>query len=57
MAPGVHSIWLMPAAVDAAALERMVEDFSARFDAPRFQPHLTLVEERPLTSMRFAKKD
>jgi 2'-5' RNA ligase len=45
MAPGVHSIWLMPAAVDAAALERMVEDFSARFDAPRFQPHLTLVED------------
>jgi 2'-5' RNA ligase len=35
----------MPAAVDAAALERMVEDFSARFDAPRFQPHLTLVED------------
>jgi 2'-5' RNA ligase len=42
---GVHSIWLMPAAEDAEALERMVEDFSERFGSPRFQPHLTLVED------------
>ena len=45
MASGVHSIWLMPVAEDAATLERMVEDFSGRFDTPRFQPHLTLVED------------
>ena len=45
MAPGVHSIWLMPAADDAAMLERLVEDLAGRFNAPRFQPHLTLVED------------
>jgi 2'-5' RNA ligase len=42
---GVHSIWLMPAADDAEALERMVGDFSGRFGSPRFRPHLTLVED------------
>ena len=45
MAPGVHSIWLMPAADDAARLERIVGDLAGRFGSPRFQPHLTLVED------------
>lgn len=45
MAPGVHSIWLMPSADDTTMLERMVADFSGRFGSPRFQPHLTLVED------------
>ncbi|OJU05585.1 MAG: hypothetical protein BGN87_00720 [Rhizobiales bacterium 65-79] len=45
MAPGVHSIWLMPAADDAAMLERLVEDLAGRFSSPRFQPHMTLVED------------
>jgi 2'-5' RNA ligase len=45
MSPGVHSIWLMPAASDVAMLRRAVDDFAARFGSPRFQPHLTLVED------------
>ena len=45
MASGVHSIWLMPAAADAAAFERMVDDLARRFGSPLFQPHLTLVED------------
>jgi len=45
MGPGVHSIWLMPAEDDAAMLERMVDDLARRFGSPRFQPHLTLVED------------
>lgn len=49
MAPGVHSIWLMPAADDAARLERIVEDLAGRFGSPRFQPHLTLVEDMERT--------
>jgi 2'-5' RNA ligase len=44
MVPDVHSIWLMPAADDAAMLEGLVEELAARFGSPRFQPHLTLVE-------------
>jgi 2'-5' RNA ligase len=45
MAPGVHSIWVIPAAGDLAALERLVRDLADRFGSPRFQPHLTLVED------------
>ncbi|MGN6469477.1 MAG: 2'-5' RNA ligase family protein [Rhizobiaceae bacterium] len=45
MAPGVHSIWLMPAADDAESLARMVDDLAGRFGSPRFKPHLTLVED------------
>ncbi|MGN6467582.1 MAG: 2'-5' RNA ligase family protein [Rhizobiaceae bacterium] len=45
MAPGVHSVWLMPVAGDADILQRMVGDFAGRFGSPTFQPHLTLVED------------
>lgn len=45
MATGVHSIWLMPTADDAAMLTRIVDDLARRFGTPRFQPHLTLVED------------
>jgi 2'-5' RNA ligase len=45
MAPGVHSIWLMPAEDDAVMLVRMVDDLARRLGSPRFQPHLTLVED------------
>jgi 2'-5' RNA ligase len=40
-----HSIWLMPAAEDETLLQATVDELAARFDAPRFQPHLTLVED------------
>jgi 2'-5' RNA ligase len=42
---GLHSIWLMPAQDDEVLLQHMVTELAARFDAPEFRPHLTLVEE------------
>jgi 2'-5' RNA ligase len=42
----LHSIWLMPARADEAALQDIVDDLAGRFPSPRFQPHLTLVEEQ-----------
>jgi 2'-5' RNA ligase len=35
----------MPVEDDAAMLARMVDDLARRFGSPRFQPHLTLVED------------
>jgi hypothetical protein len=45
----VHSIWLMPAVEDCAMLTGIVDGLAEQFGSPRFQPHLTLVEdmERP----------
>jgi 2'-5' RNA ligase len=47
--PPVHSIWLMPAVEDLAMLTGIVDGLAEKFGSPRFQPHLTLVEdmERP----------
>jgi 2'-5' RNA ligase len=36
----------MPAPADEAAMQRRVDDLAGRFARPRFQPHLTLVEEQ-----------
>jgi hypothetical protein len=41
----VHSIWLMPDAGDEALLQSDVDELARRFQAPRFRPHLTLVED------------
>jgi hypothetical protein len=45
----VHSIWLMPVVEDLAMLTGLVDGLAEEFGSPRFQPHLTLVEdtERP----------
>ncbi|WP_284316269.1 2'-5' RNA ligase family protein [Labrys miyagiensis] len=44
----MHSIWLMPAAEDAALLSAIVEDLARAFGSEVFSPHLTLVEDRPV---------
>jgi len=41
----LHSIWLMPEAGDEAVLQSIVDELADRFGAPRFRPHLTMVEE------------
>jgi hypothetical protein len=45
----VHSVWLMPVIEDLAMLTGIVDGLAEQFGSPRFQPHLTLVEdmERP----------
>lgn len=50
----LHSIWLMPAPGDEAALQAIVEDLAGRFSSPLFQPHLTLVEEQERELAEFA---
>jgi 2'-5' RNA ligase len=42
---GIHSIWLMPAGEDARRLSGLVDTLAARFGTPKFEPHLTLVED------------
>lgn len=42
----LHSVWLMPEAADAAMLRATIDDLAARFGAPPFEPHLTLVEDQ-----------
>jgi 2'-5' RNA ligase len=44
---GLHSVWLMPEAAHEAMLQHLVDELAARFGAPRFRPHLTLVEDQP----------
>lgn len=41
----LHSIWLMPAQDDEVLLQETVAGLAARFGAPVFRPHLTLVED------------
>ncbi|MGN6584961.1 MAG: 2'-5' RNA ligase family protein [Rhizobiaceae bacterium] len=41
----VHSIWLMPAVEDLVMLTGIADGLAEEFGAPRFQPHLTLVED------------
>ena len=45
----VHSVWLMPVIEDLVMLTGIVDGLAEEFGAPRFEPHLTLVEdmERP----------
>ena len=45
-AKGMHSVWLMPAGEDELMLAAIVAELAERFGTPRFQPHLTLVEDR-----------
>lgn len=40
-----HSVWLMPAADDEALLQSVIDELAIRFGAPRFRPHLTVVED------------
>jgi len=42
---GVHSVWLMPDPDDEALFQSDVDELARRFRAPRFRPHLTLVED------------
>jgi hypothetical protein len=42
---GLHSIWLVPQATDAAWLTAIIDELAAAFGQPRFAPHLTLTEE------------
>ena len=44
---GLHSVWLMPEAAHEAMLQDLIDQLAVRFGAPRFQPHLTLVEDQP----------
>jgi 2'-5' RNA ligase len=44
---GLHSVWLMPQAAHEAMLQDLVDGLAVRFGAPRFQPHLTLMEDQP----------
>ncbi|TAN15162.1 MAG: haloacid dehalogenase [Rhizobiaceae bacterium] len=43
--PPAHSIWLKPAVEDLAMLTGIVDRLAEEFGSPRFQPHLTLVED------------
>ncbi|MBP0582185.1 2'-5' RNA ligase family protein [Labrys sp. LIt4] len=42
----MHSVWLMPVAEDARMLAAIVAELAQTFGTPRFQAHLTLVEDR-----------
>ncbi len=42
----MHSVWLMPEAEDELMLAGIVAELAQSFGTPRFQPHLTLVEDR-----------
>lgn len=46
MAENMHSVWLMPVAEDELMLGAIVTELAETFGTPRFQPHLTLVEDR-----------
>ena len=46
MAEGMFSVWLMPVAEDERLLAGIVAELAQSFGTPRFQPHLTLVEDR-----------
>lgn len=42
MTAEIHSLWLLPAADDAAMMAALVDELSGRFGTPVFAPHLTL---------------
>ncbi|MFT4130975.1 2'-5' RNA ligase family protein [Labrys sp. (in: a-proteobacteria)] len=46
MAENMYSAWLMPVAEDELMLAGIVAELAQTFGTPRFQPHLTLVEDR-----------
>ena len=39
---GRVSYWLIPVAADKRRLQRIIKELAARFDAPVFEPHVTL---------------
>ena len=39
---GRVSYWLVPVAADKRRLQRVINEIAARFDAPEFEPHVTL---------------
>lgn len=52
----MHSVWLMPAAEDELVLADIVAELAGRFGTPRFQPHLTLVEDRLCEEAELARQ-
>ena len=51
----IHSTWLMPCADDAQLFSQIVESLSQTFDTPRFEPHLTLLQDRSVAADRLAQ--
>jgi 2'-5' RNA ligase len=49
-----HSVWLMPRAEDEARLAAIIEELAVAFCAPRFRPHLTLVEDNAMDPARLS---
>lgn len=56
MGQDLYSVWLMPQAEDEAMLAGIVAELAATFGTPRFQPHLTLVEDRPCDEADLARQ-
>ena len=52
---GIHSTWLMPSRDDARLFADIVEALSLRFDTPRFEPHLTLLQDREVPAGRLGQ--
>ena len=42
IAPAVHSLWLMPCADDAAALDALIAELAPRFAGEAFRAHVTV---------------
>ena len=42
IAPAVHSLWLMPCADDATALDALIADLAPRFAGEAFRAHVTV---------------
>ena len=40
---GEHSLWLLPSRPDEKRLQELIQELSAEFGTPCFQPHLTLL--------------
>lgn len=45
---GEHSLWLLPSQADEAYLQKLLQELSAEFDTPGFQPHLTVLGDLTL---------
>jgi len=56
MKADVYSIWLMPEAAWGREFSAIVETLAARFSAPRFVPHLTIIGGRPFSRADLARR-
>ncbi|WP_187829555.1 2'-5' RNA ligase family protein [Labrys sp. KNU-23] len=52
----MFSVWLMPMAEDERLLAGIVAELAQSFGTPRFQPHLTLVEDRLCEETELARQ-